>query len=132
MLSPDRCDCGLPFALIEGIEGRAEDILWLPAQSGGTVSIHPNVFHDVLEALPVQSWQVLEEPDVIRVLIARPEADIDSERLSFDIAQALERQGARARAVRVERVDAVVKTATGKAPLVRAWPPLSRAPDEVS
>ena len=87
------------------------------------MSIHPNVFHDVLEALPVQAWQVLEEPGVIRVLLARPEADIDSKRLSFDIAQALEKQGARTRAVRVERVDAVVKTAMGKAPLIKAWAP---------
>ena len=77
----------------------------------------------------MQAWQVLEEPDVIRVLIARPEADIDSERLSFDIGQALEKQGARARAVRVERVDAVVKTATGKAPLVKAWPPPVARPE---
>jgi len=131
MLSPRRCDCGLPFAVVGGIEGRAEDILQLPARSGGTVSIHPNVFHDILEALPVQAWQVLEEPDVIRVLLARPQAEIDGERISSDIAQALERQGARARAVRVERVAAVVKTAMGKAPLVKAWVPPVAPEDEV-
>ena len=66
---------------------------------------------------------MLEEPDVIRVLLARPEANVDGGRLSSDVAQALEKQGARAPAVRVERVDAVVKTAMGKAPLVKAWVP---------
>ena len=69
----------------------------------------------------MQAWQVLEEPDVIRVLLARPEGDVNVERLSSDIAQALEKQGAIARPVRVERVDTVVKTPSGKAPLVRAW-----------
>ena len=114
MLSSHRCDCGLPFALLDGIEGRAEDILRLPGRAGGSVAIHPNVFHDILEALPVQAWQVIEEPDVIRVLLARPETDVDVERLSSDLVRALDVHGARARPVRVERVDAVVEDRHGK------------------
>lgn len=118
-MSPGRCSCGLPFALLGGIEGRAEDILRLPTASGELVSIHPNVFHDLLEPLPVQAWQVLEEPDRIRVLLARPTAPIEPDRVGREIARALEQQGV-TRTVNVEQVDAVTKTAMGKAPLVRA------------
>lgn len=60
---------------------------------------------------------------MIRVLLARQETDIDVDRLSSEIARALENQRARARPVRVERVDAVVKTALGKAALVKTWVP---------
>ena len=82
MKSDDRCDCGIEFALLGGIEGRAEDILDLPARSGGSVRIHPNLFHDILERVPVQAWQVLDGANAIRVLLVRPENSIDTLRLS--------------------------------------------------
>jgi len=119
-MSTDPCDCGMGFALLRGIEGRAEDILELPAYSGGTVRVHPNVFHQVLEGLPVQAWQVVEEPDGIRVLLARPEDSVDLSRVSVAIEQALEQQGVLARPVRIVQVEAIPRTALGKAPLIRA------------
>jgi putative adenylate-forming enzyme len=93
MKSDDRCDCGIEFALLGGIEGRAEDILDLPARSGGSVRIHPNLFHNILERVPVQAWQVLDEANAIRVLLVRPENSFDTLRLSSEIARALEEQG---------------------------------------
>jgi phenylacetate-CoA ligase len=126
MRSDDLCDCGKKFALLGGIEGRAEDILKVPARTGGFVQIHPNVFHEILERLSVQAWQVIEEPDAIRVLLARPEDLVDILQISSDIGRALEEKGAVARPVRVERVDEVTKTALGKAPLVRALSTLAR------
>jgi phenylacetate-coenzyme A ligase PaaK-like adenylate-forming protein len=121
MLSPEQCRCGLPFPVLGGIEGRTEDILRLPGRSGNVVSIHPKVFHDILEPLPVQAWQVIAEPGVIRVLLVRPEDQIDGERLSSEVSRTLERQGAFPGPVRVESVKAVPRTALGKAPLVKAW-----------
>jgi phenylacetate-CoA ligase len=119
-LSPEPCACGLPFAVLGGIEGRAEDVLKMRSASGEIVSIHPNVFHDVLEELPVQAWQVLEEPARLRVLLARPYGPIDTAGLTGEMAQALGERGV-SLPVAVEQVDAVTKTAMGKAPLVRAW-----------
>lgn len=119
-MSNERCDCGRGFALLRGIEGRAEDILELPARSGGTVRIHPNVFHQVLEGLPVQAWQVVDEPDGVRVLLARPKGSVDLGSVSSAIERALERQGVLARPVRVVQVEAIPRTALGKAPLIRA------------
>jgi phenylacetate-CoA ligase len=120
MKSDDRCNCGIGFSLLGAIEGRAEDILELPARSGRFVRIHPNVFHNILEPLPVQAWQILDEPGAIRVLLAQPAGSVDTLRVSSEIARALEQQGALPRAVRVERVEEVTKTALGKSPLVRA------------
>jgi putative adenylate-forming enzyme len=120
MRSNDRCDCGIGFSLLGGIEGRAEDILELPARSGGSVRIHPNVFHTILDPLPLQAWQVIEEPDAIRVLVARPEGPLDRVRISSDITEAIEQRGAVAPPIRIELVVEVTKTALGKAPLIRS------------
>ena len=120
MLSKVGCTCGLPFAVLSGIEGRSEDVLRLPSVSGELVSIHPNVFHAVLEGLPVQAWQVVEEPERLRVLLARPFGAIDTDRLAVELALALKRRGV-THSVAVERVETVIRTAMGKAPLVKAW-----------
>jgi hypothetical protein len=78
------------------------------------------VFHKILESLPVQAWQVIEEHDAIRVLLARPDGPVDTLRISSEIERELEEKGALPRPIRVERVEEVTKTALGKAPLIRA------------
>jgi phenylacetate-CoA ligase len=128
MRSDELCDCGMRFALVGGIEGRAEDILRLPARSGGFVRIHPNLFHKILEPLPLQAWQVIEEPDAIRVLLARPEGLVDTLDISSEIERALQENGALARPIHIERVEEVTKTALGKAPLIRALSSSSAPP----
>lgn len=119
--SLERCDCGLPFPLLSSIEGRAEDILQLPALVGGMISVHPNVFHRVLEPLPAREWQVVQEAERLRVLVVDPRSDVDLDRVRAEIAQSIAAAGARAPEIVVERADAVTRTALGKAPLVRAF-----------
>jgi putative adenylate-forming enzyme len=108
------CPDGLPFTLLGGIEGRQEDILTLAG-----VSVHPNVFHAVLEGVDVAGWQVIDEGDRLRVLLARPASRVDRARVANDISAALQRIGVHGIAVRVVIVDEVPRTALGKAPLVR-------------
>jgi phenylacetate-CoA ligase len=57
-LATQPCPCGRPFRLVESIEGRTDDVLVLPAAGGGTVQIHPVVFHQVLDLLDAAGWQV--------------------------------------------------------------------------
>ena len=114
------CDCGVGFSLLGGIEGRAEDILELPDRAGVPVKIHPNIFHKLLESLPIRGWQVVQEPDAIRVLLVAPEPQLDLELLARETARRLEQQGAVHLQIRVERVNATTRTAMGKAPLIRS------------
>ena len=51
-LTERRCPCGRPFALLDGIQGRSEDVLHLPGRTGNSIAVHPLVFHDVLESGP--------------------------------------------------------------------------------
>jgi phenylacetate-coenzyme A ligase PaaK-like adenylate-forming protein len=117
-LSVGGCDCGIGFALVDRVEGRAEDIVELPARAGGSVAIHPNVFHRALELVSAAAWQVIAGRDAVRVLLERPEG-VDLDRIARAVAHGLARQGVADLPVRVEPVDALPRTALGKAPLIR-------------
>lgn len=103
----------LPFSLLAGIEGREEEVLTL-----GGVAVHPNVFHGALERLPVAGWQVIDEGGRVRVLLAGA-ANVDTAVTAESVRAALERVGARDVEVTVDLVDAIPRTALGKAPLIR-------------
>jgi phenylacetate-coenzyme A ligase PaaK-like adenylate-forming protein len=122
-LATEPCDCGLPFALLGAIEGRTEDVLHLPGIAGTAVDIHPNVFHQRLESLAVRQWQVIETTDAIRVLLVKPSGPLDRDALRAALASDLRAAGALPLPVRIELVDAIERTAVGKAPLVRAARP---------
>lgn len=120
-LSTEPCDCGLPFATIRSIEGRVEDTLMLAGATGGTVRVHPNVFHRVLERVPVREWQIVQGPESLHVLLARPEASVNDSRVVRELEHELAAVGAARPNIRIERVDQVPRTGAGKAPLVRAY-----------
>jgi phenylacetate-CoA ligase len=110
----DMCPDGLPFALLAGIEGREEDILTL---AGATV--HPGVFHDVLEALPVAGWQVIGDGEWVRVFLAQPGPGLDLAALRGTIDSVLAGVGAHDVRVEIKIVDAITRTALGKMPLIQ-------------
>lgn len=118
--STETCDCGLPFALLANIDGRAEDILQLPSVvDGGSISVHPNVFHRVMEPLRVREWQVVQESHRLRVLIVEPRSDVVPDNVRRDVEKSLS-AGVAPPPVSVELATGVTRTALGKAPLVRA------------
>src|SRR4029453_13864430 len=52
-VSGERCPCGRPFRLLAAIEGRNDDILYLPAAAGGrTVAVHPLALRSALAGIP--------------------------------------------------------------------------------
>ena len=113
--STDICPDGRPFALLEAIEGREEDVLHFNG-----IAIHPNVFHSALEPVPVAAWQVVEETDGLLVLLAQPTDGVVDADVATRVRAALQQAGADGVRVRVERVETIPRTALGKAPLVRA------------
>ena len=114
----DTCPDGLPFGLLAGIEGREEEILTF-----GGVTVHPNVFHKVLERLPIAGWQVIDEGDGLRVLLAGAGPGVEPSVVAATVVDALGRLGAAGVRVEVSLVDAIPRTALGKAPLVRRSEP---------
>jgi len=114
------CECGRPFRLIESVEGRVEDVLEFSSRSGAAVpvSIHPKVFHHVLESVPATGWQVREEDTGLTVLLSGLRDSALCEGIAASIRTSLEERGALVGSIRVRGVDALERGVTGKAPLV--------------
>ena len=76
-VSGERCPCGRPFRLLAGIEGRNDDILYLPAAAGGTAPVHPLALRTALAAIPgLAQYKVVHDRDGLHVRVAlRPAAD---------------------------------------------------------
>ena len=75
------------------------------------------MFHAALETVGAP-WQVVAHPNGVEVLVAGP----TDGRLGDRIAAGLAATGARVPTVVVRSVDAIPRTALGKAPLVRTDP----------
>lgn len=109
------CSCGSAFALIEGIEGRREEVLQFPKQNGGTVAVHPMVFYRILDATPVHSWQVIQEPNRLCLRLTGEDAGLDDRGIANHVGQALERQNAIPPSIDVQWITGVQRGVTGKA-----------------
>ena len=116
-LSRERCSCGLPFALLEAVEGRTEDTLSLPGRHGA-VRVHPIVFHTALEALAPSGWQVEQQPNRLLVRLVAPAGD--TELVRRRVQEALADLTIEAIAVEVVAVTALERTRLGKIQLVKA------------
>jgi phenylacetate-coenzyme A ligase PaaK-like adenylate-forming protein len=119
-LAPEPCPSGHPFALIDDIQGRVEDVLSFPGVAGGVVQVHPLVFSRVMDTLPVSGWQVVQEADGLHVLLSGVHGELQDEILADTLRQALSEQGVIVPRMEVQRVESISKTAAGKAPLIKS------------
>jgi phenylacetate-CoA ligase len=119
-LAPDTAGSTLPFARIDGIQGRTSDILRMPGVSGSEIPIHPITFHHILDSLPVSGWQVLQEADGLYLLLSGVSGELEDQSLVQAVRQTLEKQGVIIPPVTVKRVTSIPKAATGKAPLIQS------------
>jgi phenylacetate-coenzyme A ligase PaaK-like adenylate-forming protein len=119
-LATETCSDGLPFRLLESIEGRTDDIVVLPAAAGGSIRIHPVVFHQVLDLLDAPAWQVRQHGADITVLVAAAGPTVDIPATERALRAALAAAGAQPHALSLSIVDSIPAGAAGKRPLVVA------------
>ncbi|HEV2583758.1 MAG TPA: hypothetical protein VGT44_23060, partial [Ktedonobacteraceae bacterium] len=91
-LATNPCPSGHPFALIDGIQGRVEDVLSFPGAAGGVVNVQPLVFSRIMDTIPVSGWQVIQEADGLRVLLSGVRGEFGDEMLADTLRQALAEQ----------------------------------------
>lgn len=53
------------------------------------VSVHPNVFHNVLDEVALAGWQVIQEPSGLRVLLVGLAPSVSAEALHAGLVSAL-------------------------------------------
>lgn len=114
------CPCGRPYACLETIQGRVEDVLHFPAVSGGWVAVHPNVFHNVLDLVPSEGWQVVQRADGLHLLLSGAPQGFVDETLIRTLKEELTMQGAITPPVIVERVATIPRGVVGKVVLIKS------------
>ncbi|MFB9653474.1 phenylacetate--CoA ligase family protein [Pseudarthrobacter oxydans] len=112
------CPCGRSFTLLEDIEGRLEDVLHLLGRTGA-VTVHPIVFHHVLDQAAIAGWQIIQEPNGLRVLLAGLTPGTTPENVETTLSRALTEAGVAQLPITIHVVDQLERTALGKAPFVR-------------
>lgn len=117
------CPCGRPFRVIDAVQGRVEETLYFPTAAAGRVAIDPVVFEAVLDTVPATQWQVVQEPASLDILLTGLAADFRDEAIAEPLRRELASRGAAAPEIRVRRVAAIPRGATGKAPLIRRQVP---------
>ena len=114
-----RCPCGRPYPLIAGVQGRVEEALEFPAGAGGQIRVQPAVFHSVMDAVPAEGWQLVQEPDQLVVLLAGAPDAFDDDGLAGRLMHELQSRGVVTPQIEVRRLRAIPRTALGKAPLIK-------------
>ena len=121
-VSTEPHQCGLPFAVLESIQGRVEDSLILPAHSGGEVLIRPLVINRIMDIIPVSGWQLIQQPDnSLVVLLTGARNGMRDEALVGQITSSLAQDGAQVPYIQIQHVLEIPKTTSGKAPLIKAF-----------
>jgi phenylacetate-CoA ligase len=119
-LSNKACPSGKPYALLDDIQGRLEEVLHLPSPSGAKIAIHPNVFHDVMDLIPTGGWQVILEPTGLHLLLVGVKRRDDELKLEGALRLALTTRGVSVPTITTEWVEAIPRSPLGKAPLIKS------------
>jgi len=116
--SIERCPCGRPFALIEAIEGRMVEVLYLPSPSGNLERISPYLFFQVAKKLPIGGWQLIVEKDGLHFSLLDAAAELRDEEVLAEARAVLAEQGVIVPPIEIHRVNALIQTSRGKTPMV--------------
>jgi len=122
-MSPEHCSCGRVFALIDGIQGRVEEVLEFDGLNGGEVRIDPIFFEPLLGPIRALAWQVVQEPDELVVRFSGLSSGVSCEQIGEMLRRELRARGASAPRITVLSVAEIPRTAGGKAPLVKSQIP---------
>lgn len=106
--------------MIDGIQGREEDVLYFPTLSGSEIAVHPNIFHQIMDTVPASGWQVMQTDEGVKILLSVVHGEFAEEALLSTLRQALKAQRVIDPPLMIQKVDTIPKTASGKAPLIKS------------
>jgi phenylacetate-CoA ligase len=114
------CPCGRPLALIETVQGHTEDVLAFPTNAERTITVDPHVFHELMDVVLADRWQIVHEPAQVEVLLSGIRDEFDDTALAESLRRALAASGASVPPLSIRRVPAIPKSAPGKVLLVNS------------
>ena len=123
-LDPAECPCGRSLRRVRAIEGRADDVIWLPGD-GTRVAVHPLQFSVITADRDVREFQVVQRGEGLRLrLTLRDDAAADSagRRVRERVVGRLTDLGVREARVEVETCPGLERGSGGKFRMVVADP----------
>jgi phenylacetate-coenzyme A ligase PaaK-like adenylate-forming protein len=88
-VSPEPCPCGRPFPVLESVEGRSDDVLYLSDGKGGKLPVHPMHFRSPLAAeKEVRQYEVIQRQEDILIRVV-PAGGANSAELKERLASAV-------------------------------------------
>src|SRR4051812_36470671 len=123
-LSATACGCGRTLRRLERVDGRAEDVIWLPGAGGRPIAVVPMQFSVIARDRDVVEFQVVQEGERLVVLVvARGAGPGLEQRLRAGVDERLRALGVASIEIDVRRRDALERSAAGKLALVIAHRP---------
>lgn len=107
------CTCGRRSPRLV-VDGRARELLTF-AHAGGSATVHPVVFTQVLDRQPVAAWQVVHRPDAVDVLVAGAREGFDEPAAVAALSAALADAAGTRIPVTLHQVAEVPPASSGKA-----------------
>ena len=123
VLMAENCSCPLPFKLVQGVQGRTEETLHLPAADGSLIAIQPLVFHRVMDMIRSGEWQIVYDTHGLTVLLSDIGQNFSAAEVVKAIQKELGAQGVLMPEIRIQQVANIPKSASGKTPLIRSLLP---------
>ena len=125
-MSKEPCSCGRPYRLINTVDGRSDDIIYLPGSRGRDVPIHPIHFYEIMGTFDaVKEYQAVCEDDGINIsVVLRAGAGGGglADKLSGNLRASLESLGVKCPNINVRLVDCIERDPCmmGKLKLVKS------------
>lgn len=119
-LAEEMCACGRPFQVLAAVHGREEEVLVMAAAGGAPVVVHPNIWHDVMDAAYVHAWQIVQRDDGLHLYVSGLGDCENDLPLVEALSRALREQALTVPPIHVHRVANLTRGAGGKLPLIRS------------
>jgi len=120
-LSKQTCPCGRQFSIVENIQGRIQQVIYLTGKSGKPVAIQPLFWKGLMEKVPCDGWQIIQKTrESLALAILHPETRFNETNLKQRLFSELFKQGAIKPSIEFEYPSSLERTSMGKVALIRA------------
>ncbi|MDP7023215.1 MAG: hypothetical protein QGH42_03050 [Kiritimatiellia bacterium] len=114
VMAADPCPCGLPFPLLERVEGRIQERIELPGGESLTALFIPHLMKEFEWAKAYQVRQISDSEICMELITDEP---LQAEKTG-EIVRYLQPRVGEAMSITCRRVDSLQKSASGKTPIV--------------
>ncbi len=117
-ISNVKCSCGISYPLIEEIQGRSDQIIYLASRDNKKVAVHPVIFSNIMDHAGVTRWQVILEKEQFTFLITGVDVSKVTPIIDNEMKEAFEKLNIQLPHINIQSVGELPKTTRGKLTLI--------------